>query len=462
MRGLFRLILGFLAIAGPLLLLVWLPRTFRLLGQVARLGGGVTSAMEVEADRCELYLTIAIGMLFLGGLLALVHLLILRHRDACGATWTWVLALPIACPFALPAYFALCVYGERFRTEQVFDLRPFRPWITVALGLLAIGKLLVAALSVYTIAAMSTVADPAPAKRPVEISAENLERIEWAAAWMEPTCLLLLAFPFLAWFYRAYHNLRAARLPGVSYATGWTIAGYVIPVVSIMLPFLVMQELWRGSRAITARAIIAQAQGTEPKGALEDFSGWRGAPGSIVVSCWWGAWLAQFACAAIANRAHRPGLGVVLGHRQRRPEPDREGCLRGGSSRQSLGHSVFASARCRHEPRSTAVLPPARPSPRRCHVCRPSRASVSRGSNSQAAGGSSSGCTSRRTLLRGRPAPSCWLLSVVSRVGRRFGTPSSTCSGCRCRRDGSGSSSLWLPKPGGFTRPVDWTESATS
>jgi len=67
--------------------------------------------------------------------------------------------------------------------------------------------------------------------------------------------LILMEIPFsiifLIWFYRAHRNLRYAKVPGLKYASGWTIGGFLVPIMNFFRPYQMMAETWRGSAAMS-------------------------------------------------------------------------------------------------------------------------------------------------------------------------------------------------------------------
>lgn len=92
---------------------------------------------------------------------------------------------------------------------------------------------------------------------------------------------LSTASAFLTWFYRAHRHLAGREGPDTRYASGWTIGGFLVPILNLVRPFQVMKEVWQLSAAA---------------GAGERY---RGAPtvagtgdGAGLVRWWWGLHLA--------------------------------------------------------------------------------------------------------------------------------------------------------------------------
>ncbi|MCU0433788.1 MAG: DUF4328 domain-containing protein [Bacteroidia bacterium] len=69
------------------------------------------------------------------------------------------------------------------------------------------------------------------------------------------TGLLGWAFPilFLVWFYRAYENLQKINPALPSYAVGWSIGAWFVPILNFIRPFTMMSEIWnKTQRAMRA------------------------------------------------------------------------------------------------------------------------------------------------------------------------------------------------------------------
>src|SRR5439155_1843984 len=58
---------------------------------------------------------------------------------------------------------------------------------------------------------------------------------------------LAAAVAWLRWQHRAHENLRALGVSGLAYTPGWAVGWWFIPFANLVLPYLVMVELWRAS-----------------------------------------------------------------------------------------------------------------------------------------------------------------------------------------------------------------------
>jgi len=81
---------------------------------------------------------------------------------------------------------------------------------------------------------------------------------------------------FIVWCFRAAKNQEALARRPERLGAGWAIAGWFIPLANLVIPVLVVQDLWRGSDARIERG--------DPR--------WRIADRSWLVGWWWGLFLA--------------------------------------------------------------------------------------------------------------------------------------------------------------------------
>jgi Domain of unknown function (DUF4328)/Protein of unknown function (DUF2510) len=74
----------------------------------------------------------------------------------------------------------------------------------------------------------------------------------------------------ILWQWRSQHNAQALGREGARISPGWGVAGWLIPLANLVIPYLVFQDLWRSSD-----------EHSEPG------TGWRSLPGAPLVSAWW-------------------------------------------------------------------------------------------------------------------------------------------------------------------------------
>jgi hypothetical protein len=86
------------------------------------------------------------------------------------------------------------------------------------------------------------------------------------------TVFLPTALVFCVWAHRTYRNLLLMRVADLEYAPGWTVGAFFIPLVNLVLPYLVYQEMWRAS---------------EPGCTRFHDRGWKHTGHGALVICWW-------------------------------------------------------------------------------------------------------------------------------------------------------------------------------
>jgi hypothetical protein len=86
---------------------------------------------------------------------------------------------------------------------------------------------------------------------------------------------LATAIVFIVWMWRAAKNNEALGRMNPRLGPGWAIGGWFIPFANLVIPILIMQDLWRGSDPTVARG--------DP--------GWRTGRGAALVGWWWALWI---------------------------------------------------------------------------------------------------------------------------------------------------------------------------
>jgi hypothetical protein len=108
---------------------------------------------------------------------------------------------------------------------------------------------------------------------------------------------LATAIAVSLWIYQVYDNLASLRAAGRRYSPGWAVAYFFIPFVNFVLPYQVVQEIWRAS---------------DPAVPAESRYAWQGHPGSVLVGFWWAFWLI---CEILGLRSFNMGMSPY-------PEPN--------------------------------------------------------------------------------------------------------------------------------------------
>jgi Domain of unknown function (DUF4328)/Protein of unknown function (DUF2510) len=83
---------------------------------------------------------------------------------------------------------------------------------------------------------------------------------------------------FIVWQWRSAKNAEALGRTGAQYGAGWSIGGWFIPLANLVIPVIILQDLWRSS---------------DPESSPDS---WRTRPRSSLIRWWWGTivvgWLA--------------------------------------------------------------------------------------------------------------------------------------------------------------------------
>jgi hypothetical protein len=104
---------------------------------------------------------------------------------------------------------------------------------------------------------------------------DDADSLVGAASLLMLGCSLAILVLLVVWMWRVAKNAEASGRERPRFAAGWTIGGWFVPFANLVIPVLVMQDLWRASDA------------TVPLGDPE----WRRARGSALVGWWWAAHL---------------------------------------------------------------------------------------------------------------------------------------------------------------------------
>jgi eukaryotic-like serine/threonine-protein kinase len=109
--------------------------------------------------------------------------------------------------------------------------------------------------------------------------------------------LTFVAYPFaivffISWFRRAYRNLPALGATGLRYRSGWTIGSWFIPIVGLILPKQIANDIWRAS---------------DPDERLDQGTLWQGEEVPALYQWWWGFFVVG---SFLGNAAFRADLAA--------------------------------------------------------------------------------------------------------------------------------------------------------
>lgn len=148
---------------------------------------------------------------------------------------------------------------------------------------------LAATVAVVTAAAVAAwgfrVDDPIVTVESTEI---DLEVVADATIVTFLVVLALTGIAFVHWAVQAYRNLPALAIEDRRYWTIWLVIGWVIPGANLLVPKLLVDDVWRGS---------------SPEASLVGGDSWQRRPVASIVNRWWCSFLVTPAIVV---------LGVVL------------------------------------------------------------------------------------------------------------------------------------------------------
>lgn len=107
-----------------------------------------------------------------------------------------------------------------------------------------------------------------------DIVARYHDYSRWVA--IDSLVFLICAGVFITWFFQAYKNLRRLGVQGPRHGNGWAIGAWFVPILSLVRPKQMANEIWRGSE-----------RGADVSG------GWKQGPVPSLVHWWWGLFLTQ-------------------------------------------------------------------------------------------------------------------------------------------------------------------------
>ena len=105
-------------------------------------------------------------------------------------------------------------------------------------------------------------------------------------------CYVVAAIPFIAWFHRAYSNLRLLGVGELRYGTGWAIGAWFVPILGLFRPKQIANDVWRASDPDLPRSAAGL---------------WAGRSVPAVLWFWWAFFIAGWVLAQVASRLSLSG-----------------------------------------------------------------------------------------------------------------------------------------------------------
>lgn len=170
------------------------------------------------------------------------------------------------------------VATERRSKPAQFASNDVRAWLTCLAALVLIAVTLFTASSIWRERSTLQRIDDAGLAASVRLHSEYLAQRQTTIAltqWSSIPTLIWLSL-FIAWFRRAYRNLRTFRLAGWTESSFGVVWSCTVPIVNWLRPLLLMNEVWRGT---DPNAVDSQTSGRE----------WRRSPVSPLLGIAWAA-----------------------------------------------------------------------------------------------------------------------------------------------------------------------------
>jgi hypothetical protein len=106
--------------------------------------------------------------------------------------------------------------------------------------------------------------------------------------------IVITVITFMIWMFRAAKNNEALARPAPRFGPGWAIGGWLIPLANVVIPVLIMQDLWRGSDP------------SVPRGDTR----WKIGNRSLLVGFWWGLLFFGRVFVAVGNSRFNDGSTI--------------------------------------------------------------------------------------------------------------------------------------------------------
>jgi len=154
--------------------------------------------------------------------------------------------------------------------------------VLVGVGLLGIAAAVAAIAIAFNAAEVMDQFTRTPVGTPAETRAiadwESAEGLLIGAGLGVRGLWAVLALLSIFWLYRAYRTVETTGAKGRQWSPGWAIAGFLIPVANLIMPFLMTSE----TAKVASSARIARETDSP-----EEIQNWRSSPTNFLILLWW-------------------------------------------------------------------------------------------------------------------------------------------------------------------------------
>ena len=123
--------------------------------------------------------------------------------------------------------------------------------------------------------------------------AETSDDRQARIGWYFRLGFLFVIISFLVWLHRVSKNLQALQVTQ-RFGPGKAIASWFVPVANLVVPYMVMAELWKGSRPLPEGRYPLPGGIYDPDANADDW-----------LPVWWAAWVSGTFGASIVGRVAR-------------------------------------------------------------------------------------------------------------------------------------------------------------
>lgn len=118
-------------------------------------------------------------------------------------------------------------------------------------------------------------------------SVPGLDLMLHYAGYADPLIFILAAIAFVVFVRHAYRNVMQPVIANRRYSPRWSVLAFLIPLVNLVMPYLVMREVWKCSRTLVRTHVDGH---------------WEDERRPLLLPLWWMSTLAAFVVMDIGTR----------------------------------------------------------------------------------------------------------------------------------------------------------------
>ncbi len=139
-------------------------------------------------------------------------------------------------------------------SRSLAPLRPYAVLVTVGMSFLILMKVIVVATDIWALKVFGNLDANLffyPTASSLEGEISRLDRWLLFTSIADALFFIYTAVVFIVWMRHAYRNIMQPDIVDLRYSRGWTIGAFLIPLANVVLPYLVMREIWQCSSALS-------------------------------------------------------------------------------------------------------------------------------------------------------------------------------------------------------------------